>query len=202
MRQDLARELADIAGQIASLKGEANSWLRDPNYNTLKLRLEIAHSAAEAAAVEARRRVRLNEGRWQRRGRANLTIELRVLTLSVVLGVAQIIATSHAASLQRGYRWTASSRDQQASPLRGVAGRLDRALHTFLETFPLFVAVVLVAHVSGPHNALTEWGALLYLGARVAYVLLYAAGVPLIRSLVWNVATAGILLFVVALFLE
>ena len=58
--QDLARDLADIAGQLASLKGEANSWLRDPNYNTLKLRLESAHSAVEAAAVDASRRVRLN----------------------------------------------------------------------------------------------------------------------------------------------
>ena len=36
---------------------------RYPNYNTLKLRLEAVHSAVEAAAVEARRRVRLNEGR-------------------------------------------------------------------------------------------------------------------------------------------
>ena len=57
----MARALADIAGQLASLKGDANSWLIDPNYNTLKLRLEAAHSAIEAAAVEARRRVRLNE---------------------------------------------------------------------------------------------------------------------------------------------
>jgi hypothetical protein len=60
--QDLARDLADIAGQLASLKGEAKAWLSDSNYNTLKLRLEIAHAAVEAAAVEARRRVRLNEG--------------------------------------------------------------------------------------------------------------------------------------------
>jgi hypothetical protein len=60
--QDLARDLADIAGQLASLKGEAKAWLSDPNYNALKLRLESAHSAVEAAAVEARRRVRLNEG--------------------------------------------------------------------------------------------------------------------------------------------
>jgi hypothetical protein len=59
---ELARDLADIAGQLASLKGEANSWLRDPDYDTLKLRLENAHAAVEAAAVEARRRVRLNEG--------------------------------------------------------------------------------------------------------------------------------------------
>ena len=60
--QDLARDLADIAGQLASLKGDARAWLNDPDYNTLKLRLESAHSAVEAAVVEARRRVRLNEG--------------------------------------------------------------------------------------------------------------------------------------------
>jgi len=61
--QEIARDLADIAGHLASLNGEAYAWLRDPNYDTLKTRLEVAHSAVEAAAVEARRRVRLNEGR-------------------------------------------------------------------------------------------------------------------------------------------
>ena len=58
--QDLARDLADISGQLASLKGEARAWLSDPNYDTLKLRLESAHSAVETAAGEARRWVRLN----------------------------------------------------------------------------------------------------------------------------------------------
>jgi len=60
--QDLARDLADIAHQISSLKGEANAYLRDPKYATLRLRLEAAHAAVEAATIEARRRVRLNEG--------------------------------------------------------------------------------------------------------------------------------------------
>jgi hypothetical protein len=60
--QDIARDLADIAGELSSLKGDGHAWLlRDPNYNTLKLRLEAAHSAVEAAALEARRRLRLNE---------------------------------------------------------------------------------------------------------------------------------------------
>ena len=122
-----------------------------------------------------------------------------MLTLSVVLGIVQIVASSHAASLQRGYRWTAGPRDEHAPPLRGVAGRLDRALRNFMETFPLFAAVVLAAHMSDTHGALTVWGAYLYFWARVAYVFLYAAGMPLIRSLVWNVATFGIFLFVVAL---
>jgi uncharacterized MAPEG superfamily protein len=122
-----------------------------------------------------------------------------MLTFSVVLGIVQIIAASHAASLQRGYRWTASPREAKVEPLRGVAGRLDRALRNFVETFPLFAAVVLVAQLTGTHDALTEWGSRLYFGGRVSYVLLYAAGVPLIRSLVWNVATIGILLIVAAL---
>jgi hypothetical protein len=61
--RDIARDLADIAHQIATFKGEANAYLSDPNYNALRHRLEIAHAAVEAAAVEARRRVRLNEDR-------------------------------------------------------------------------------------------------------------------------------------------
>lgn len=130
-----------------------------------------------------------------------MTIELMMLTLSVVLGLVQIIAASHAASLQRGYRWTAGPRDETMPPLRGIAGRLDRALRNFTETFPLFAAVVLVAHASHTHGALTEWGAQLYFWARVAYVPLYAAGILLVRSLVWNIAMLGILLFVVALLL-
>ena len=72
-----------------------------------------------------------------------MTTELRMLALSVVLGLVHIILSSHAASLQRGYRWTASSREEPVPPLTGVAGRLDRALRNFLETFPLFAAAVL-----------------------------------------------------------
>ncbi len=60
--RDLARELADLAAQLASLKGEANAWLSDESYDALRHRLENAHAAVEAAAVDARRRVRLNEG--------------------------------------------------------------------------------------------------------------------------------------------
>ncbi len=61
--QDIARDLAEIASHIGHLKGDANAYLRGPNYDRLHHRLENALSAVEAAAVEARRRVRLKEGR-------------------------------------------------------------------------------------------------------------------------------------------
>ena len=53
-----------------------------------------------------------------------MTLELKMLALSIVLGLVQIVLASHAASLQRGYVWTASSRDEAVPALTGVAGRL------------------------------------------------------------------------------
>src|SRR5829696_8996618 len=63
------------------------------------------------------------------RGEDRMSFELAMLAASCVLCLVQIVISSHAASLQRGYRWTASSRDVEAPPLR--------ALRNFLETFPV-----------------------------------------------------------------
>jgi len=129
-----------------------------------------------------------------------MSTELKLLALSVVLGFVHIVLASHAASFQYGYRWTATARDRPMPPLEGVAGRLERAARNFLETFPLFAAVVLLAHVAGKESALTWWGANLYVWARVAYLPLYVSGVFLLRSLVWNIAAFGIFLILAALF--
>src|SRR5215510_3857824 len=91
-----------------------------------------------------------------------MTLELKMLAFSIVLGLVQIVLASHAASLQRGYVWTASSRDEALPALTGVAGRLARALENFIESFPLFAATVLMAHVVGAHSWMTEWGVQLY----------------------------------------
>jgi uncharacterized MAPEG superfamily protein len=128
-----------------------------------------------------------------------MTLELKMLALSIVLGLVQIVLASQASSLQRGYVWTASSRDQAGPALTAVAGRLARALQNFLETFPLFAAAVLVAHVAATHSWMSEWGVQLYFWGRVIYLALYAAGVFLVRSLVWNIATLGIVLVLLSL---
>jgi len=83
--------------------------------------------------------------------------------------------------------------------LTGVAGRLERALQNFVETFPLFAAAVLIVHVTATHSWMTEWGVQLYFWARVAYLALYAAGVFLLRSLAWNVAALGIVMVLLSL---
>jgi uncharacterized MAPEG superfamily protein len=128
-----------------------------------------------------------------------VALELQLLGASVVLGLAHIIAASHSASLQRGYRWTASARDNVVAPLTGAAGRLERASDNFSETFPLFAALAIAVVVSGKSGPLSAWGASMYFGARLAYLPLYAFGVPLVRSLVWNVSAFGIMFLAAAL---
>ena len=104
-----------------------------------------------------------------------MTTELRLLAASVILGLVHLIAASHLISFQRGYRWTASSREEPVPPLRGLANRVDQATTNFLETFPLFATVVLAAHITSRHSLLTLCGAHLYFWGRVGY-LLAAAG--------------------------
>ena len=60
--QDVTRDTARDLSGLAALKADARHWLTDPEYAVLHLRLENAHAAVEAALVEARRRVRIDEG--------------------------------------------------------------------------------------------------------------------------------------------
>ena len=130
-----------------------------------------------------------------------MTIELALLAASIVLGIVHIIVVSHLQSWQRGYRWTASSREKSVAPLTGIAGRMERALWNYFETFPFFASAILLITVTNTHSWLTVWGAEFYFWGRVVYAILYAADLPLARSLVWNIPTVGILMNVAALFL-
>ena len=62
-RKDIARDLSGIAGELAALKADAHQWLEGPKCKALRHHLEATHAAAEAAVVEARRRVRLVQER-------------------------------------------------------------------------------------------------------------------------------------------
>jgi uncharacterized MAPEG superfamily protein len=118
--------------------------------------------------------------------------EIQLLGLAVCLVVVQIVLAAQMGNRQYGLRWAAGPRDE-AVPEPGVLlGRVRRALANMLETFPLFAAAVLAVGVVHRFDVWSLVGAHLYLWARLAYLVLYAAGVPLLRSLVWNVALAGI----------
>lgn len=129
-----------------------------------------------------------------------MSVELTMLALACVLGFVHLFLGAHFVTQERGAAWNTGARDN-TPPLKGkLAGRLDRAFNNFRETFPIFVAAVLIVTVLDRHNARTEWGAQLYFWMRVIYLPLYAAGVPMLRTIIWLAATVGILLVLSAAF--
>ncbi|MFN4287418.1 MAG: MAPEG family protein [Brevundimonas sp.] len=128
-----------------------------------------------------------------------IATELYWLGGAVVLGLVILMWSAYAARMQQGMKWAAGPRDRDR-PVTGVAARLERAHRNFLETFPYFAVLVVAVVLSERTSALTLLACQLYLGGRVAHVILYALGTPLVRSLAWFVASAGIVMLLLALF--
>ena len=124
--------------------------------------------------------------------------ELQYLCWAVVLGLVQLMVATAMKTRELGTKWNASPRDEPTRPVSVVTGRMLRAFANFKETFVFFVVAVLVVAVTGKHNGTSALGAALYFWARLVYVPVYAAGIPVLRSLIWLVSLAGIVMVLVA----
>jgi uncharacterized MAPEG superfamily protein len=126
-----------------------------------------------------------------------LPTELVVLTWGCILGFVHILVAAQGKTRQYGTKWNMGARDQELPPPHPVVGRLMRAQANFFETFPIFIAAVILSlstqSMAGP-ALVPALGAWLWLGGRVAYLPLYAFGVPVVRSLAWIVSVVGIVL--------
>lgn len=122
-----------------------------------------------------------------------MTPDLRILVWVVALTFIQVIVASLAAQGQVGLLTLAGNREGVGA-LDGFAGRAQRAHRNSLENLPLFIALVLVAHIAGKADATTLLGAQLFLWARVAHWLIYLAGIPWLRTLAWIVSVIGMVM--------
>jgi len=130
-----------------------------------------------------------------------MTVEIAMLFWTALLGLVQIGLQSLTFKRQVGNEYTVGPRDERI-PATGLAGRMARALRNFLETFPIFAAVILAVYATERSNEWSEIGSQIYFWGRVAYIPAYAFGLPWLRTIIWLIATIGILLCMVPLFDE
>jgi len=128
-----------------------------------------------------------------------MTIELKLLAWTLVLAIVYILALDLVRTRQYGAAWNMGARDATMPPLSPIGSRLQRAQANLFETLPLFAAAVLIAHLARIHSSATILGCQLYFWGRVLYLPLYAFGVMGVRSLVWLVSTAGLILILGAI---
>lgn len=126
-----------------------------------------------------------------------MTTELAVLAWACLLAILHLWLPIRAKTRQFGLQWNMGPRDEApeaAAAPSPVAGRLERAQVNYYESFPLIAAAILIVSVADLETRWTAIGAILWLGARVLYLPLYAFGVPVLRSLVWTASVIGLLM--------
>lgn len=124
--------------------------------------------------------------------------EIAVLVWSVVLLLVQIVIQA-TATYDLGPKYLLGPRDEGRKSRLVVAGRLDRALRNLLETYPAFIALVVGLVLTGRTGGIAATGAVIWIVARVAYVALYALGVPALRTLAWLASIVGLVMMLVKL---
>ena len=126
-----------------------------------------------------------------------MTPELTYLLYAVILLIAHIVIQATLSDLSKGLFWALGSQDEPREQ-NVIAGRVQRALRNYLETFPAFVALALLLTVTERGTELSALGAALFFWARVAYIPAFASGIPLVRSIAWFASIGGLVLMILA----
>ena len=126
------------------------------------------------------------------------SIELQMLCWSVVLGLVQLVIATSLATKDQGLPYNLSPRDLPAPTVTVLTGRFQRIFRNFRETFVYFAVAVLVVTVLSKNSPSSALGAQIYFWARVIYIPVYAAGIPVARTLVWAASIVGLVMVLLA----
>ena len=117
--------------------------------------------------------------------------ELMLLVWAAALTLVQAVVAAQWAFAQVGLFTLAGNREGLPE-IKGWGGRAARAHRNMLENLVLFAVLVIVAVLADKTNGNTLLGAQLFLWARVAYAVIYVAGIPWLRTGVWVVSIVGL----------
>ena len=122
-----------------------------------------------------------------------MTTELTLLAWAVALTLVQAATAIVGATTQFSLGTLVGNRETPVEG-KGWVGRAQRAHRNMLESLVPFAALVLIVNGAAVSNHITVLGAELFLVGRIAYALIYLAGIPWLRTGVWSVSLAGMLM--------
>jgi uncharacterized MAPEG superfamily protein len=121
-----------------------------------------------------------------------MPIELKIAALGALLLFVHIFAATRFKTAQYGRKWNVGARDETLPAPDAMTGRMMRAQANFQETFPIAIVALLGVVIAGRTTQWTALGGWIWLGARLAYLPLYGAGIPVIRTVVWTIGIVGL----------
>tara|TARA_Y100000296_G_scaffold61865_1_gene71793 strand:+ start:2599 stop:2994 length:396 start_codon:yes stop_codon:yes gene_type:complete len=124
-----------------------------------------------------------------------MTTEMMSLLTFAMTCLIVLLLQATIAMKAYGISYFMSNRDEAPAEESPLAQRFNRIVSNNIETGFIFVALVLVAAQTEVSNGLTVWGSIVFAAARIVYPVIYAAGIPVVRTLVWD--TGIVALFVI-----
>jgi len=121
-----------------------------------------------------------------------MPVELKILALGALLMFVHIFTATRFKTAQYGRKWNVGARDEALPPPNAMTGRTMRAQVNFQETFPIAIVALLGVVIAGRTSPATALGGWIWLGARVVYLPLYAAGLPVVRTIVFVISIVGL----------
>jgi uncharacterized MAPEG superfamily protein len=97
-----------------------------------------------------------------------------------------------------GMKFGIGNRDTPPTP-NLLGGRADRAAANTLENFVVFAVLALTVHVAGLDNERVALGAAIFFWARIAYTVVYLAGITVVRTIIWAIGGVGLLMIASAM---
>lgn len=120
-----------------------------------------------------------------------MSIELQSLFAVAVITLFLLFMQGYLVPATHGFKWGLGPRDEPRDP-SVLQGRMSRVVANHLEGMAMFVPLILIVELAGLSSPLTAAGAVLFAAARALFALIYLAGVPVLRSVVWGAALIGI----------
>jgi uncharacterized MAPEG superfamily protein len=121
-----------------------------------------------------------------------MPVEVRIAAFGAVLLFIHIFTATRFKTRQYGRKWNVGARDEALPPPNAMTGRTMRAQANFQETFPIAIVALLGVVLADRTSNLTALGGWIWLGARLIYLPLYAAGVPVVRTIVYTISIVGL----------
>jgi uncharacterized MAPEG superfamily protein len=121
-----------------------------------------------------------------------MPVELKILVLGALLLFVHIFTATRFKTAQYGRKWNVGARDETLPAASPMTGRTMRAQANFQETFPIAIVALLGVVIAGKTSPTTALGGWIWLGARVIYLPLYAAGIPVGRTIGYVISSGGL----------
>ena len=123
----------------------------------------------------------------------DLWILLCLAVLTELLTLPPVFAR---AAVPGGWTWIFHNRDTELDGVAPWGGRAVRAHQNLVSNLGIYAVVIVLAHITGAANEITAMAATVLLLTRIAYTLIYIAGIPYLRTAVFAVGQVAMLVFV------